>query len=661
MTGGKILFKTVKTKLIATLLCVALLPLLIVGLVLYLKTNEGFSQIISDNQVATNATVTNQLTNVTNDLLQLTESYATNQALLEAIQSGNREEVAAIIEPIYERLEQEHQVSVFEIGDNDGTVFFRGHNPEKFGDDKSDTPAIAAALDGESIAGFEFGSSGLSARAFAPLQVGGTTIGTLQLGLDSSVISSIAQSLGGIQISMADLEGTILVSTDESQIGNQFTNEEAMATVTGGKELTTKEGSYLKHYMPLYDPTHTEVIGLTEIASDIGAVIGIQQEVLNFVLVIGVATLIIVGVIAFLLSRAFSRPITKLTGIMNEMSKGNLNHTWSGKMPKDEFGQLAVAMMETQAHLKEMIEKILEHSMLVKEQSSTMKQAFGEINIGTEQMAATMEELSSGAEQQADTSSVLDQHMDDFAHRIVETVEVGAVVSESSKEVLNVTETGNSLMGQSMDQMKKIHQLMTESVRKVGELDVQSREISQLVNVVQGIAEQTNLLALNAAIEAARAGEHGKGFAVVADEVRKLAEQVSQSVGEITQNVQNIQDGSVNVAQSLTIGYGQIGEGIQLIEATGESFKTIQSAVTNMAEQIDKMTTNLSVINNNSMNIKTSITNVAAISEESAAAIEETTASVQETSISIDNLTTNIQTLEEQSETLQETVKKFTI
>src|SRR5699024_11491137 len=112
-------------------------------------------------------------------------------------------------------------------------------------------------------------------------------------------------------------------------------------------------------------------------------------------------------------------------------------------------------------------------------------------------------------------------------------------------------------------------QIVHEAVDKVEGLDHDTQEISQLVSVIQNVAEQTNLLALNAAIEAARAGEHGKGFAVVADEVRKLAEQSSNSVKNITDIVETIQNESFNVMDSLSNGYREVTEGTAQIQQTG--------------------------------------------------------------------------------------------
>ena len=124
-----------------------------------------------------------------------------------------------------------------------------------------------------------------------------------------------------------------------------------------------------------------------------------------------------------------------------------------------------------------------------------------------------------------------------------------------------LTKEGKDLMNTSTEQMTSIHFIVKDAVQKVDGLSKQTQNISKIVAVIQEIAAQTNLLALNAAIEAARAGEHGKGFAVVADEVRKLAEQVAVSVDDITEIVQKVQLDAKTVTASLENGYGEVEKG----------------------------------------------------------------------------------------------------
>ena len=137
-------------------------------------------------------------------LLEITSIYATDEELVLALQSGERDQLLQEVEQIYPRLQSEHGLNVFEFGDASGIVLLRGHNPGKYGDDKSGLSAIQSALDGQSIAGFEFGTSGLSVRAFVPIIHNNTVIGTLQSGVDGTFLKELNEMLQGVTIDLYD-------------------------------------------------------------------------------------------------------------------------------------------------------------------------------------------------------------------------------------------------------------------------------------------------------------------------------------------------------------------------------------------------------------------------------------------------------------------------
>lgn len=653
------MIKTLKAKLFISLLLVSILPLLIVSIVLYMKTNQGYDTVLKNEQIANVESISERLNSKSIELLELTKSYANRPEMVDAFKQGDRETVETIVKPLFDRLKGEHQVDVFELGNLEGTVFFRGHNPQKFGDDKSDKPAVQAALQNKELAGFEFGNSGLAVRAFVPIVENNKVIGTLQTGLDGKVIESITQSMKGIKLTISNVEGEILVASEEELVGQNVDNSSIIKKVLKGKEVSSENKESSEYYLPLFDPTKTEVIGIIQIIQDTSVIQQINNQVLLYLIITIIATLVIVIIVAVFLSRSFSTPIKRITVFMEELAEGNLKNNLNNPERNDEIGQLSRSVVETQSSMRAMLKKISDLSTTVLHKSTAMKVACLEMNEGSHQVATNMQEIALGAEEQASTSFELAQQMDNFSNGIKQANENGTIVHTSSNDVLHITKQGDRLMEESIQQMDKLVEIMNQAVQKVDRLEQQSIEIAKLVNVIQGISKQTNLLALNAAIEAARAGEEGKGFAVVANEVRKLADQVSHSIFDITAIVTNIQSESNSVIEALTNGYKQVEIGSNQIQQTGKAFNQINGSVLDMASKVENITSQLSDITNHSQEINQSIDKIASISQESAASIEETAATVQQTSSSIDLISKNADSLEKLSGELQHMLTKF--
>ncbi|MGN7174671.1 methyl-accepting chemotaxis protein [Paenibacillus sp. FSL R5-0490] len=368
--------------------------------------------------------------------------------------------------------------------------------------------------------------------------------------------------------------------------------------------------------------------------------------------ILGIASIVFIG-------RIISKKLTSIVQFSNEIAKGNLNADSVEYEGNDEVAQLSRAMNSMKEKLQTMIQEINAVSGYVSERSGELNIAANEVKAASQQVASTMQELSGGAEDQAGSATRLSLLMDEYLEKVKEAAYSGKEIKSASTEVLSLTEDGNKLMKKSQEQMGLINQIMKSSVDKVNGLDDQTKQISRLVKVIKEIADQTNLLALNAAIEAARAGEHGRGFAVVADEVRKLAEQVSYSVSDITKIVGGIQAESNSVAVSLQTGYGQVEKGTEQIQLTGQTFQKIYEAINSMSANVSDISRSLEQVSINSSHMNQSIGNIAAVSEEAAAGIEQTSASMAQTNHSMEEISDNALSLSELAEQLNEMIAKF--
>ncbi|RPF50140.1 methyl-accepting chemotaxis protein [Aquisalibacillus elongatus] len=383
------------------------------------------------------------------------------------------------------------------------------------------------------------------------------------------------------------------------------------------------------------------------------------------VLISLVAGIVIVVVISALLLWVISRNVRKnINGAVemaDEISNGNLNVEPLDYESQDEIGQLSHSLNTMRDNLRNILGDVSEASQSVSSQSQQLNQASNEVQEGSEQIASTMQELTSGSENQANSASAISEMMESFLQKVRYSYENGDQVAQESDSVVALTEDGRDKMVASTEQMKQIHSIVEEAVNKVKGLDQQSQEISKLVEVIQDIAEQTNLLALNAAIEAARAGEHGKGFAVVADEVRKLAEQVGDSVGDITKIVTNIQHESAEVTESLESGYREVEEGTSQLESTQLTFDQINQSVNQVTGKVQEISSNLKEVLDDSVQMNESVEEIASISEESAAGVEETAATVEESNSSMEEVAKAADELNQLAEKLNAQVRQFNL
>ncbi|WP_440644408.1 methyl-accepting chemotaxis protein [Bacillus subtilis] len=375
-----------------------------------------------------------------------------------------------------------------------------------------------------------------------------------------------------------------------------------------------------------------------------------------------VAASILISIFIWLyITRNIVNPIIRMKESANHIAEGDLSNDMEPLNSKDELGDLNEALQKMVGNLRDIVGYSKDISSRVLSSSQVLATATNETRSGSKHITETMNEMAEGSEQQAQDAVTIAESMNEFTESIDKAYNHGITISDTSQNVLELAVSGNENMATSLQQMKTIHHIVEEAVHKVRSLEQHSQDINKLVQVINGIAEETNLLSLNAAIEAARAGESGKGFAVVADEVRKLADGVSDSVQDITRIVNGTQQEIHTVITYLESSFTEVEKGTENLTDTGQAMQHIKQSVTHVADSIKEVTDGLKQLTNQSITINQSIENIASVSEESAAGIEETFSITEQSAHSMDQVLLNAEELEQLANELNEKMGQFTI
>lgn len=461
------------------------------------------------------------------------------------------------------------------------------------------------------------------------------------------------------------VDGMPLDSEDASEMGEEEDAEVypniKIAFESGETQIemsnTEEYGAMITTYVP-FKSDSGEIIGIVGADMDATSAFQVMKKNRNILIFSSLIILFISIVVIYLFSYFLAKPLKDLTKQVEKVSNGDLTQTLHTNRT-DEIGVLTLAFQQMRNDLKRVIHTIHSNSEELVDSSNQLLTSSSEVKEGFYQIASTMQQMSEGADSQAESANEVSKTMGDFTEHIEESTLQGKELNQSSHNVKELTSTGFQYMNETETQMDAIHHDMTESIERVKGLDTKTQEISQLVQVIQSIADQTNLLALNAAIEAARAGEHGKGFAVVADEVRKLAEQVSGSIGSIVAIVEGVQKESNETVIALQQGFKNVEAGTKIIRTTQHTFNEINNAVATMQNQIEKISTNLGLLFKESERINFSFDQVASISEETSAGIEQTSASIQQSTSAMDEIVHHSTSLAKLARKLEYSVEHF--
>jgi methyl-accepting chemotaxis protein len=322
-----------------------------------------------------------------------------------------------------------------------------------------------------------------------------------------------------------------------------------------------------------------------------------------------------------------ARCTNNLLGKMDKFSEGDLTVSVVPEREDDEIGKLFRGFNKSVQNIRNIVESVTEAIQATASASN--------------QISSSSEEMAAGAQEQSSQTTEVAGAVEEMTKTIMETTRNSSTAAEAAKNSGTIAKEGGRVVSDTIEGMNRVAEVVRKSAETVQALGKSSDEIGEIVQVIDDIADQTNLLALNAAIEAARAGEQGRGFAVVADEVRKLAERTTKATKEIATMIKQIQKDTEGAVESMHKGTEEVEKGKALADKAGQSLNQIINGADAVVDMITQVAAASEEQSSAAEQISKNVEGISNVTQESAAGVQQIARAAED----LNRLTVNLQEL----------------
>jgi len=512
-----------------------------------------------------------------------------------------------------------------------------------------------------------------------PITVNNKIEGVLVARRDGTALNEITDKMGFGENGYAyimGIDGTIYAHPDRENVLNQRnvlgdieTNGEfknwglALEKLgVGNQGVINYEFLNTKRYIGISPMANTGwMVGVGAQESDVLS--GLNK--LRNIIAIGAIIFLVLGLLAaVILGMSISKPIVDLSNIIEDISNYNLSMTQDSKVlkylkRKDEIGDISNSLLVMHKNLLSLIQDISNASEQVAASSEELTATSQQSATASDEIAKVIEEIAEGASDQANNTQEGALNIDQLSKLMGKNQQELQDINHAADEIEGLKNEGLKIVGKLVSKTKESNDASNTIYDIITNTNKSAEKIENASEMIKSIAEQTNLLALNAAIEAARAGEAGNGFAVVAEEIRKLAEESNRFTEEIVQIIQDLLQKTSYAVSTMENIKAVIKSQAESVEMTNERFEGI-------ANSIEKMGNLIVLINESGIEMQSKrdeiigvIQNLSAISEENAAGTQEASASVEEQTASMEEIAAASEVLAQLANQMQESVAKF--